>query len=67
MSECPQCSTTSDKYIITHFDSAWIINEIFKRPDLHKQRTWIPASFVETLIRYVDSSEGATIVINVKE
>lgn len=49
--ECPVCGESANNYIVTAFDSAFIINEILKRPDLHKKRSWVPISFVETLIQ----------------
>ena len=51
LAECPKCSKPMNEGIISHFCSGYVIMNVLKRPDLHKELTWIPASFVETLIQ----------------
>ena len=41
--QCPSCGKHMSDANITLFDSGYIINTLLKRPDLHKERTWIPA------------------------
>lgn len=57
-SQCPQCGTYSHDFEVTAIDSAFIINSILKRPDLHRTRVYVPVSFVETLMDYLQGDNG---------
>ena len=51
--ECPECGTPSNEFEVTDLDSATIINDILKRPDLHRTRVDVAVSFVETLMDFI--------------
>jgi hypothetical protein len=53
--ECPKCGTHNSAFEVTAIDSAFIINNILKRPDLHRKREYVPVSFVETLMDYLQA------------
>lgn len=51
--ECPDCGTNGHDFEVTAIDSAFIISNILKRFDLHRKRVYVPVSFVETLLDYI--------------
>lgn len=54
---CPSCGTDSNDYVVTHYDSAFLINELLHSPELHKERWPIPASFVQTLLDFLQKQK----------
>lgn len=55
--ECPKCGTHSQDFVVTAVDSAFIINSILKRPDLHRMRVFVPILFVDALIEYINTTD----------
>lgn len=51
--ECPKCGVHSHNFEVTAVDSALIIDKVLKRPELHRQRAFVPISFVDTLMDYL--------------